>query len=82
MIDWVHQEEAYEGFELPALDNSLDILNYCWFTTLYTCAKTDDNDVAYIVEGEGEWGNLIGFAIKNNAIIHVGDNCYDYMEPN
>lgn len=23
------------GFELPAFENALDILNYCWFTTLY-----------------------------------------------
>lgn len=80
IIHHVKTKEAYEGFKLPFLDNPLDILNYCWFTTLYTCAITDDNDIAYIVEGEGDWGNLIGFAIKNNMLIHVGDDYFDYMK--
>lgn len=26
-----------EGIELSSLDNPLDILNHCWFTTLYMC---------------------------------------------
>ena len=80
IIHHVKEEETYEGIELSSLDNPLDILNHCWFTTLYICATTNDNDIAYIVEGEGDWGNLIGFAIKNNMLVHVGDDYFDYME--
>ena len=35
IINYVIESNKYEDYELPALENPLDILNYCWFTTLY-----------------------------------------------
>lgn len=67
-------------FELPELENAIDILNYCWFTTLYVNMLNKDDEIAYVVEGEGEWGDDIGFAIENNKIIYVGTDYFDYMK--
>lgn len=69
-----------EEFELPALDNALDILNYCWFTSLYVNMLSKEDEIAYVVEGEGDWGEIIGFAVKNNKVIYVGIDYFDYME--
>lgn len=69
-----------EGFELPALENPLDILNYCWFTTLYVNMLSREDEIAYVVEGEGEWGEVIGFVVDNNKIVYVGVDYLDYMK--
>lgn len=63
-------------FELPKLDNVLDILNYCWFSVLYVNIPVNNNFVSYIVEGEGEWGEVIGFVINKNKVTYVG---VDYL---
>lgn len=68
-----------EEFELPALENALDILNYCWFTTLYVNMLSEEDEIAYVVEGEGDWGDVIGFVVKNNEVIYVGTDYMDYM---
>ena len=69
-----------EEFELPALDNALDILNYCWFTSLYVNMLSKEDEIAYVVAGEGNWGEVIGFAVKNNKVIYVGVDYFDYMK--
>lgn len=69
-----------EEFELPALDNALDILNYCWFFVLYVDMRSKDDEIAYIVEGEGEWGNVVGFVINNDTVVYVGADYFDYMK--
>ena len=69
-----------EEFELPALDSPLDILDYCWFMALYVDMESKDNEIAYAVEGEGEWGENIGFVIKNDRVVYVGTDYLDYME--
>lgn len=69
-----------EEFELPALDNALDILNDCWFMALYVDMENKDDEIAYAVEGEGEWGENIGFVIKNDRVVYVGVDYLDYME--
>ena len=69
-----------EAFELPALDRPLDVLNYCWFVALYVDMESKDDEVAYAVEGEGEWGENIGFFIKNDRVVYVGADYLDYME--
>lgn len=69
-----------EEFELPVLNNALDILNYCWFTTLYVNMLSKEDEIAYVVEGEGDWGDVIGFVVKNNKIIYVGTDYFDYMK--
>ena len=69
-----------EDFELSALENSLDILKYCWFSTLYVNMLHKDDEIAYVVEGEGDWGKSIGFVIENNKVIYVGVDYFDYMK--
>ncbi|MCI8552186.1 MAG: hypothetical protein HFF56_04190 [Lawsonibacter sp.] len=69
-----------EEFELPALDNPLDILNHCWFMAFYVDMESKDGEIAYAVEGEGEWGENIGFVIKNDSVVYVGADYLDYME--
>ncbi len=69
-----------EEFELPALDNPLDILDYCWFMALYVDMKSIGDEIAYAVEGEGEWGENIGFVIKNDSVVYVGADYLEHME--
>lgn len=69
-----------EEIELPAPDKALDILNFCWFTTLYVNMLSEDDEIAYVVEGEGDWGDVVGFAVKNNKVIYVGTDYFDYMK--
>lgn len=69
-----------KGFELPAFENALDILNYCWFTTLYVNMLNEEDEIAYVVEGEGDWGDVIGFVVKDNKVIYVGTDYFSYMK--
>ncbi|MCI8553413.1 MAG: hypothetical protein HFJ80_00505 [Clostridiales bacterium] len=69
-----------EEFELPALDSPLDILNYCWFMILYVDMGSKEDEIAYAVEGEGEWGENIGFVINNDSVVYVGTDYLDYMK--
>ncbi len=69
-----------EEFVLPELENVLDILNYCWFTQLYVNMLSQEDEIAYVVEGEGDWGEAIGFAVKNNKVIYVGVDYFDFMQ--
>ncbi len=69
-----------EEFELPKLENALDILNYCWFTTLYVNMLSKEDEISYVVEGEGDWGDVIGFAVNNNKVIYVGTDYFDHMK--
>ena len=39
-----------------------------------------EDEIAYVVEGEGEWGDAIGFAVKGNKVIYVGVDYFDYMK--
>lgn len=68
-----------EDFKLPKLENAIDILKYCWFTTIYVSTPNTANSISYIVEGEGEWGEVIGFVIKNNRLVYVGIDYFSYM---
>ncbi|MBQ9519317.1 MAG: hypothetical protein IJR59_05430 [Firmicutes bacterium] len=71
------KENAGENFELPEISDPADILQYCWFTALYVSVPEDENQISYIVEGEGDWGEVIGFVIKNGLPVYVGA---DYFE--
>lgn len=79
IISCVKEGSIIEEFELPALDNALDILNYCWFTALYVNMLSKEDEIAYVVEGEGDWGEVIGFVVKNNKVVYVGIDYLDYM---
>lgn len=65
-----------EEYELPELENVRDILKYCWFTSL-TVDIPQTDEVAYTVEGEGEWGECVGFIIRNGKLLYVGVNFED-----
>ncbi len=75
------KESGINGeFELPALDSALDILNYCWFTAVYVNMLNKEDEIAYVVEGEGDWGDSIGFAVIKDKVIYVGTDYFDYMK--
>lgn len=38
-----------------------------------------EDEVAFVVEGEGDWGDVIGFAMQNNKVLYVGTEFMDYM---
>lgn len=67
-------------FELPELEDTLDILKSCWFTGLYVNMLSKEDEIAYVVEGEGDWGEVIGFVMENNKVIYVGVDYFDYMK--
>lgn len=69
-----------EEFELPSLENPQAILEYCWFVALYVDMENEDDEIAYAVEGEGEWGENIGFYIQNNRVVYVGPDYLTYMK--
>lgn len=79
IINCLKEDGIDEEFELPALENALDILNYCWFTSLYVNMLSPEDEISYVVEGEGDWGDVIGFVVNNNKVIYVGTDYFDYM---
>lgn len=79
IVKCVRESGKGEGFELPAPGHELDILDSCWFTTLYVNMLHEDDEIAYVVEGEGDWGQEIGFAVKNDKVVYVGMDYLDCM---
>lgn len=67
-----------EDFELPELETVRDILEYCWFTSM-TVDIPKNEKISYLIEGEGEWGEVVGFVIKNGSLAYVGDDYYEYL---
>ena len=47
---------------------------------LYVDMESKDDEAAYAVEGEGEWGENSSFFIKNDSAAYVGTDYLDYME--
>ena len=74
IIRLAEQGGENEDFTLPELETPEQILDYCWFTTLYI--NTQDGGI--ILEGEGEWEEVIGIVIKNDKIIYIGTEYFDY----
>lgn len=79
LIECAKEGGLNEEFKLPNID-SFDILKYCWFVALYVDMKNKEDDPAYAVEGEGEWGENIGFVINNNKVIYVGTDYLDNLK--
>lgn len=65
-------------FELSEFENVRDILNYCWFTAMAVDIP-ENEEISYLIEGEGEWGEIVGIVVKNGSISYVGDNYYSYI---
>ena len=80
IIKCAEQGGINQGFELPKLENDLDILKYCWFTAVYVSMPDNEDSISYIVEGEGEWGEVIGFVIDNNRLAYIGADYFDYRD--
>ncbi|MDE5854833.1 MAG: hypothetical protein K2H19_07205 [Ruminococcus sp.] len=67
-----------EDFELPELENVRKILEYCWFTSMAVDVP-EDNRISYVIEGEGDWGEVVGFVIKNGSLAYVGVDYEEYL---
>lgn len=62
-----------------AADNPREILKSCWFTTLYVNMRTPEDEIAYVAEGEGDWGDAIGFAVEGGEVTYVGTDYFECM---
>lgn len=67
-----------EESELPELENVRDILEYCWFTSMAVDIPEDDG-ISYVIEGEGDWGEIVGFVIKDGSLAYVGIDFEEYL---
>lgn len=65
-------------FELPEIENVREILEYCWFTSMIVDIPEDDG-ISYVIEGEGDWGEVVGFVIKNGTLAYVGVDFEEYL---
>ncbi len=63
-----------EDFELPDIREAQEILDYCWLTTLYIPHEGEGR--TFIAEGEGEWGEVIGFVVRDGALTYVGTDYF------
>lgn len=39
-----------------------------------------EDEVGYVVEGEGDWGEPVGFAVKGDRVTYVGSDYLEAME--
>ncbi len=69
---------ADEDFELPELENVREIFEYCWFTAMAVDVPEDDG-ISYVIEGEGDWGEVVGFVIKNGSLAYIGCDIEEYL---
>lgn len=67
-----------ENFELSEFENVRDILDYCWFTSM-TVDVPENDGISYVIEGEGDWGEVVGFVIKNGILAYVGVDYEEYL---
>lgn len=65
-------EEEYD------LENARDILKYCWFCDMAVDVPENDS-ISYTVSGEGEWGEVVGFAVKDGVLAYVGVDYEEYL---
>ena len=40
----------------------------------------EEDEVGYVVEGEGDWGEPVGFAVKGDRVTYVGPDYLEAME--
>lgn len=67
-----------EDFELPEVEDVREILEYCWFTSMIVDVPEDDG-ISYVIGGEGDWGEVVGFVIKNGTLAYVGVDYEEYL---
>ncbi|MBO5104279.1 MAG: hypothetical protein J6B74_04365 [Ruminococcus sp.] len=79
LIESCHEDYGVnEDFELPEIENVREILEYCWFTSMIVDIPEDDG-ISYVIEGEGDWGEVVGFVIKNGSLAYVGADIEEYL---
>ena len=39
----------------------------------------EEDEICDVVEGEGDWGHVIGFVMKDKKVIYVGTDYFTYM---
>ena len=61
---------------LRFMSDPFAILDHCYFSSIYVNEPEDQDQVSYIVEGEGEWDDVIGFVIHDGKLVYVGT---DYL---
>ena len=66
--------------EADGLSDPRDILRYCWFAALYVDMAGAEDEMGYVVEGEGDWGEPVGFAVKGDRVTYVGPDYLEAME--
>ena len=74
IIESAKQNLHNPGFVLPELEKNTDILNYCWFKAMIVSIPGDDSKASYIMQGEGDWGEMIGFVVTEDTVTYVGKN--------
>ena len=74
IIKCAKQDNKNKNFHLPELQKNTDILNYCFFKTMIVSIPGDDSKASYIMQGQGDWGEMIGFVVTENTVTYVGKN--------
>ena len=74
LIKAAKQDTQNPAFHLPELKNNLEILNHCWFTAMIVSIPEDASKASYIIEGEGDWGEVVGFVVTEDTVTYVGKN--------
>ena len=75
------KKNDHSGSPLSDIKEPADILRYCWFTAVYDVYKTrDDSSLIYIVEGEGDWGENIGFVMDGSRLLYVGAEYFEFCD--
>ena len=47
---------------------------------MYVDMAGKDDEIAYAVEGEGDWGAPTGFVIRGGKVIYAGGDYLDYIQ--
>lgn len=68
------QNHRNPGFVLPELKQNTDILNFCWFKAMIVSIPGDRSKASYVIQGEGDWGDVIGFVVTEDVVTYVGKN--------
>ena len=53
---------------------------FCGTAALYVDMAGAEDEVGYVVEGEGDWGEPVGFAVKGDRVTYVGPDYLEAME--
>ena len=68
-------ESCEEEYEIISVR---DILDYCWFYDM-TVDVPENDGISYVIGGEGDWGETVGFVIENGSLVYVGIDFENYL---